>query len=179
MRSPRKTSLGKKVAKCCSAHVFCCVEETAGLFLPNLRQKMMRFREKNWVIKKHKVLFHILNAFLKTLLKTLIPKLEFLGSQSEKILKLLEKRHLMSSAHKKWKIGTFVAEFAVMVCKFSARSIWLKKLFLCSFGKNYHVVPLHKYSEILRSMSITLNSNCEKKLFGIKKNDNFSRKKNK
>ena len=82
------------MAICSSAQVFCCVEKSAEFFAQSSTNYSQVPREKNRVTRKNKnVLFNILKALLKTLMKIFLPKLEYLRPQSIKSLFLWKKKN--------------------------------------------------------------------------------------
>ena len=89
----QKTFFGKKIPNCCCAHLFCCVQKSAEFVYPIIDKKAQVPRKKLTTKKNRNDVFHNLQVFLKTLLKSFLPKLKTLGSQSEKKLILWQKKH--------------------------------------------------------------------------------------
>ena len=84
-REIKKAFSLKKIPNCSSAHVFSCFEKTTGIFCPNFDKRCSRSRENFEESRKNKyAVFPILNALSKTLLKTFLLELEYLGIQSKK-----------------------------------------------------------------------------------------------
>ena len=130
------------MANCSSAQVFCCVEKSAQFFAQSSKNYSQVPREKIRVNRKNKnVLFHILKALLKTLMKTFLPKLEYLRLQSMKSLFLWEKENrkvLRIRKMKNWKLsrrkncskpGSFALNIEKWKSIFSEKNT---KLFFCA-----------------------------------------------
>ena len=164
------------MANCSSAQIFCCVEKSAEFFAQSSTNYSQVPRGKNRVTRKNKnVLFHILKALLKTLMKIFLPKLEYLRPQSLKSLFLWKKKRTKkSNGYEKWKTEKFLGEKLLKIWKFSAQKREMKKHFL---WKKYQIVLLRRYLAVLRKQPEFFCPNFDKKCSRYSENFEETRKK--
>ena len=175
----KKHFLLEKIPNSSSAHLLSFFERRTGVFLPkNWHKKAQVPHKKVEESRKNQdAVFPVLIAPSEALLKTFLPNREYLGSQSKTVITFRGKtspKNLLRT--KVEKLGLLSQTFQ---SKFESFLLEVHDSKVVSFGKILPNVPLHKYSEILRSESILLNSNCKKNCpESEEKNNVFTKKTN-
>ena len=170
----KKPFLSEKISKCSSAHIISYFEKTAGVLWPKLRQKNLRFRERNWGRKKTRTLsstswMHFAKLCWNLLLKpgafnrTFRKKAFNSGGKVRKW-----------TLHKKKIECRFLSENFALSRKVSCSKHKINKLF--RLGRNATLFLCSRFLQFWDQCQF-FKPNSEKNLFGIREIWYFLRKK--